>query len=400
MARPGHPPHPDAGAEILLARPGPRRLLGRQRADRHPRRAGRLRRLGRGGLRGMVGARCPAADGRVRGRPGAGPRRRPDPGVSRPSRADWGAVDRGLRDAALAAGYPWNPDLNAAEGEGVSCYPYNVSDGKRVSANDAYLEPARGPPEPRDPRRRACRSRARSRRPRHAASASASPECGWTDIAAREVLLCAGAIHSPAILMRSGLGPAAALPALGIARRPRHAGSRPTLHGPFVHENEPDLKPEYVARDRDARHTNCCVTYTSGLARRRPAGHDHDRLQPPCSGRGRDAGTRPAASASASTTLSRAAVCALSRADPDANPEVDENMLDDERDLVRMRDGDAPPRTRCPATPRWLVLAERITIGETGPRLRRGHGAAAAANSTRSCSTSAPTASMPPAPAA
>src|SRR6202012_4898480 len=56
----------------------------------------------------------------------------------------WGPVDRALRDAALAAGYPWNPDLNAADGEGVSCYPINSRDGSRVTTNDAYLEPARG----------------------------------------------------------------------------------------------------------------------------------------------------------------------------------------------------------------------------------------------------------------
>jgi len=33
----------------------------------------------------------------------------------------------------------------------------------------------------------------------------------WEEIAAREVVLCSGAIHSPCILMRSGIGPAAAL---------------------------------------------------------------------------------------------------------------------------------------------------------------------------------------------
>jgi 5-(hydroxymethyl)furfural/furfural oxidase len=58
----------------------------------------------------------------------------------------WGPVDRGLRDAALAAGYPWNPDLNARSGEGVSCYPYNSRDGRRVSTNEAFLEPIRHRP--------------------------------------------------------------------------------------------------------------------------------------------------------------------------------------------------------------------------------------------------------------
>ena len=55
----------------------------------------------------------------------------------------WGPIDRGLRDAALALGYPWNPDLNAPDGEGVSCYPINSRGLVRVSTNEAYLQPAR-----------------------------------------------------------------------------------------------------------------------------------------------------------------------------------------------------------------------------------------------------------------
>ncbi|MET0188738.1 MAG: GMC oxidoreductase, partial [Pseudonocardia sediminis] len=39
---------------------------------------------------------------------------------------------------------------------------------------------------------------------------------GWTDVHGGEVLLCAGAVHSPAILLRSGVGPSADLRALGV----------------------------------------------------------------------------------------------------------------------------------------------------------------------------------------
>ena len=49
-----------------------------------------------------------------------------------------------LADAALACGYHWNPNLNDPQAEGVSCYPTNTSGGRRVTTNDAYLEPARG----------------------------------------------------------------------------------------------------------------------------------------------------------------------------------------------------------------------------------------------------------------
>jgi choline dehydrogenase len=56
----------------------------------------------------------------------------------------------------------------------------------------------------------------------------------------REVIVCAGAIESPALLMRSGIGPAAALRALGIA---------PVVDAPEVGLNmqdHPDLYVEYA----------------------------------------------------------------------------------------------------------------------------------------------------------
>src|ERR1700752_934413 len=56
---------------------------------------------------------------------------------------DWGSVDRGLREAALALGYGWCDDHNAPEGTGVSPYAINSIAGWRISTNDGYLEPAR-----------------------------------------------------------------------------------------------------------------------------------------------------------------------------------------------------------------------------------------------------------------
>lgn len=64
--------------------------------------------------------------------------------VWRMPEAGWGAVDKALRDSARLAGYPDKPDLNAPEGEGISCNPINLRGGVRVTTNDGYLEPARG----------------------------------------------------------------------------------------------------------------------------------------------------------------------------------------------------------------------------------------------------------------
>ena len=59
----------------------------------------------------------------------------------------WGPVDLALRDAALALGHPWCDDLNAPDADGrVHLRHQQSRDGRRVSTNDGYLEPARGRP--------------------------------------------------------------------------------------------------------------------------------------------------------------------------------------------------------------------------------------------------------------
>ena len=56
---------------------------------------------------------------------------------------DWGNVDRALRQAFIGLGYGWCEDHNAPTGTGASPYAINSEAGRRVSTNDAYLEPAR-----------------------------------------------------------------------------------------------------------------------------------------------------------------------------------------------------------------------------------------------------------------
>lgn len=281
--------------------------------------------------------------------------------VHRMPQERWGSVDRALRDAALAAGHPWKADLNAPEGEGVSCYPINIRDGQRITTNDGYLEPARGRPnltirgEALVDRVLFDGRRARGVRVRFGAGP-------WEEFAAREVVLCAGAIHSPAILLRSGIGPAAELAALGI----------PVLHDlPEVGRNLMDhpilratlaLRPEHRARGRDARHTNCCVTYSSGLA----GGGERDMIMIAFNHRGLTADGEPAPTGSIGLSLydafSRGSL-RLTSTDPDAQPVVEENMLDDPSDRLRMRDG-VRRLARLAALPPIAGIAERITFCE------------------------------------
>ena len=274
---------------------------------------------------------------------------------------DWGPVDLATREAALALGYPWNEDLNAPQGEGVSCYPINSRDGQRVTTNDAYLEPARSRPNltiigdalvDRVLVRggQACGARARL------------PGQGWTEILGRQVILAAGAVHSPAILWRSGIGPAPELAALGIAVvRDMPQVGRNFMDHPILHlalRLHPGLRP----RDKDARHTNCCLTYSSGLT---GAGR-RDMIMIAFNHLGfDDAGEANPGSLSVSVfnAFSRGSV-ALVSPDPAIDPFIEENMLSDPRDMLRMRDGVRRVAAML-AQPAFTRILESATMGKS-----------------------------------
>lgn len=55
----------------------------------------------------------------------------------------WGPVDRALHEAAAHLGYPWCPDYHAPAATGIAPGALTIRAGRRVSTNDAYLEPAR-----------------------------------------------------------------------------------------------------------------------------------------------------------------------------------------------------------------------------------------------------------------
>ena len=75
----------------------------------------------------------------------------------------------------------------------------------------------------------------------------------WQDLHGGAVLLCAGAVHSPAILLRSGIGPTTGLPV--------GEGLQDHANAALVLDYRPGAGP---ATPHD-RHTNCCVRYSSGM---------------------------------------------------------------------------------------------------------------------------------------
>jgi choline dehydrogenase-like flavoprotein len=235
-------------------------------------------------------------------------------------------------------------------------------DGLRVTTNDGYLEPARGRPNltirggALVDRVLFDGTRARGVRVRFGDR--------WEEIEGREIVLCAGAIHSPAILMRSGIGPAAALRALGIrVEADQPAVGQGLMDHPILRASI-DLRPGFRAAGADARHTNCCLTYSSGLA----GGGERDMIMIAYNHRGLSADGAPMPQGAVGVALydafSRGSLRLVS-ADPDAQPEVDENMLDDPRDRLRMRDG-VRRLARLVALAPIAGIAGRITFGDSG----------------------------------
>jgi 5-(hydroxymethyl)furfural/furfural oxidase len=97
-------------------------------------------------------------------------------------------------------------DYHAPAATGVSRIALTIRDGRRVSTNDAYLEPAR-PRVNLEIRGDTLVDRVLFDGRRAVGLRTAAGE----EIEAGEVILSAGAIHSPAILLRSGIGPGSGL---------------------------------------------------------------------------------------------------------------------------------------------------------------------------------------------
>jgi choline dehydrogenase len=273
----------------------------------------------------------------------------------------WGHVDRAVREAALSLGYGWCPDHNAPEGSGVSPYAINSRQGLRISTNDGYLEAARDRANLTIVGHAVVDTLSFEGNRPHVSGVSVRVDGAQRAVRARrEVILSAGAIHSPAILQRSGIGPAALLHKLGIAVVADRPVGEHLLDHPIL-SLLLDLREEARANTIAHRHTNCCVRYTSGLA---GAGVNDmiviaGNLRPE-----EDGGTaRARIAVSVFQAFSEGRVQITTR-DPTIDPQVDERMLSSDSDLVRMRDGVRRLREIC-LTPEVRAISTRITYGSS-----------------------------------
>ena len=126
-----------------------------------------------------------------------------------------GLSSRLFVEAAHQAGLPLNPDFNGASQEGAGLYQVTQRAGERCSAAKAYLTPALNRPKLKVmTQAQATRILLEDRR-----AVGVEVRVGGqlqTLRARREVLLAAGALQSPQLLMLSGIGPGAHLQQFGL----------------------------------------------------------------------------------------------------------------------------------------------------------------------------------------
>lgn len=132
-----------------------------------------------------------------------------DPAILHPSSVDF-------VKAARSAGIPFSTDLNGELHDGVGYLQHNIRNGKRQSAYVAYIEPVR------HRRNLVVKTGAHVERlliDGHVATGvQAVMEGERRQLhATREVILAAGALNSPQLLMLSGIGEGAALKSHGLS---------------------------------------------------------------------------------------------------------------------------------------------------------------------------------------
>ncbi len=189
--------------------------------------------------------------------------------IQRVQDTQWAGVSRVIREAVESRGIPRVEDMNTTYGDGVGPVPLN-NPLERVSTSSAYLtdEVRHRPNLKIMANTGAVKLLTEGRR---VVGVQLDTRSGQGTVRAANTILCAGAIHSPTLLLRSGIGPADSLREMGIpvvADRPG-AGKNLRGHPTFsisVHlrrcaRQQPQVRPPCVMIVRySSKHPGCPPT--------------------------------------------------------------------------------------------------------------------------------------------
>ena len=258
--------------------------------------------------------------------------------VRRVSEAQWPGHAKALAEAFERAGYKHLPDQNGFFEDGY--FPVTISNQaeQRVSAAIGYLNA--------DVRKRKNLTISTLTQvtellfdeERRCVGVKAQVNGKPQEFRAREVILSSGAIHSPAHLMRAGIGPPGHLTDLGIpVRHALYGVGQKLMDHPSI-ALASFLKPKArVTNTETRRHLFVGMRYSSGF-HEVPAG---DMFVVGASKTSWHAVGEQIASfiLFVNKTYSETGEVRLSSPNPGDEPEVDFNLLSDRRDLERLADG-------------------------------------------------------------
>jgi len=244
----------------------------------------------------------------------------------------WPGYTTAIMEAAKAEGFDYIEDMNADFSDGY--FPVTISniDDKRVSANVAYLTMEVRARSNFNILDQAEVQRLNFEGTRITGLTVKRPE-GERTIRANEVIVSGGATHSPAILMRSGIGPAAQLSHLGIdILADRQGVGQHLMEHPGV-SMASFMKPDARLPASMRRQMIACMRYSSGVD---GCGPGDMFIVPTNKSAWHALGDRIGAVMVWVNNSFSTGEVTLQSADPGVEPHVDFNMCSDERDLIRI----------------------------------------------------------------
>ena len=262
--------------------------------------------------------------------------------IERSKRSNWHPTVSAVYGSCRAMGFGDSPDFNDPESTGVGPSARNVRDGIRVSTAIGYLAPARN--RLNLTIRAGCLAKRVAIENGRAVGVEVEAGGATQLVDGRRIILSAGAVASPAILMRSGIGPRAELERHGI---------RPVVDAPGVGANlidhprvvmTADLSSEAVRLSEGTHHSR-----PSAMLRYTASGSNEFNDMQLCLGPYVDwmmsgipvkPGTNPKLLVFPALQRPRSrGRMTLRGANPDDQPNIELNYLADPEDMRRMLDG-------------------------------------------------------------
>ena len=267
--------------------------------------------------------------------------------VRRVARQDWLPVFEAFHQSTLDSGHPDDPDMNNPETTGTGAVPMNNPGNIRMSAALSYLNPAR------HRLNLTVRGGVSARRVVFEGGSSGSPRAVGVEVESggevftvegEEIVLCAGGLASPQLLLLSGVGPAGHLGEMGVPVVLDSPGVGKNLrdHPMALVEVDP---AEGVELSEEAPRIQTGLRYTAEGSQLR------NDMQITLTSYGGEGGGDPIAGSSRSRngrTLHFTVILELAESqgeltlastDPTVGPNIDYRYLEDEFDVRRVREG-------------------------------------------------------------